>query len=188
MPYIIYACIESSIETNRCMSKQFKKLFNKRIPCGYSMSTIWAIDHIEKEHNFHRGKECMKNICTSLREHAKIKNIIDFGKTKMPPLTKLELKPHQDAKVCYICEKRILKKLSKSVNCHKIRDHCHYKGKYTDAAHSICNLKFNIFFITIHIMMIIDNHFIIKNSQKGLRENLNLSGKIEKSTTPFLFQ
>ena len=91
------------------------------------------------------------------------KNVIDFGKTKMPPLTKEELKPHQDAKVCYICRKRILKKLSKSVNYQKVRDHCHYKGKYTDTAHSICNLKFNIFFITIHIMIIIDNHFIIKN-------------------------
>ena len=76
MPYIIYACIESSIKTNRCMSKQSRKLFDnkigKRIPCGYSVSTIWAINHIEKEHNFHRGKECLKKICTSLREHAKM--------------------------------------------------------------------------------------------------------------------
>ena len=24
----------------------------------------------------------------------------------------------------------------------KIRDHCHYAGEYTGAAHSICNLKY----------------------------------------------
>ena len=24
---------------------------------------------------------------------------------------------------------------------HKIRDHCHYNGKFSGAAHSICNLR-----------------------------------------------
>ena len=24
---------------------------------------------------------------------------------------------------------------------HKVWDHCHYPGKYRDAAHNICNLK-----------------------------------------------
>ena len=55
----------------------------------------------------------------------------------MLPLTK-------DAKVCYICGKRILKKLSKSMNYRTVRDHCHYAAKYRGAAHSICNLKFNV--------------------------------------------
>ena len=42
----------------------------------------------------------MKKSCTSLREHSN--NIIDFEKKKMLPLTKEKLKPHQDAKVCYV--------------------------------------------------------------------------------------
>ena len=50
----------------------------------------------------------MKKFCESLREHAK--NIIDFEKKKMLPLRKEELKSHQDAKVCYVCGKIILKK------------------------------------------------------------------------------
>ena len=25
---------------------------------------------------------------------------------------------------------------------HKIRDHCHYNGKFSGAAHSICNLRY----------------------------------------------
>ena len=64
----------------------------------------------------------MKKFCESLREHAK--NVIDFEKKKKLPL-KEEVKSHQDAKVCYICGKRILKKLSKSINYRKVRDHCH---------------------------------------------------------------
>ena len=35
--------------------------------------------------------------------------------------------------------KRSLKK-----NYWKVRVHCHYTGKYRGAAHSICNLKFNL--------------------------------------------
>ena len=54
----------------------------------------------------------------------------------MLPLTKEELKSHQDARNCYICEKRILKTLLKSINYRNVRDHCHYTGKYKGAAES----------------------------------------------------
>ena len=86
----------------------------------------------------------MKKFCTFLREHTK--NIIDFEKRKMLPLTKEELKLNQDAKVCYICGKNILKTFAKDNNYRKVRDHCHYTGKYIGAAHSICNivLAFNV--------------------------------------------
>ena len=62
----------------------------------------------------------------------------------MLTLAKEEIKSHQDAKVCYVCGKRILKKLSKSINYQKNRDHCHYKGQYRGIAHSICNLNCNV--------------------------------------------
>ena len=55
----------------------------------------------------------------------------------MLPLTKEKQKSHQDAKVCSICGKIILRKLAKNKNHRKFRDHHHYTGKYRDAAHSI---------------------------------------------------
>ena len=64
------------------------------------MSTIWAFDHMENKHTLYRTKDCMKKFRTSLREHAK--NIIDIEQNKMLPLTKEELKSHQDARVCNI--------------------------------------------------------------------------------------
>ena len=39
---------------------------------------------------------------------------------------------------------KILKRLSKSKNYRKVRYHCHFTGKYRVAAHSTCNLKFNV--------------------------------------------
>ena len=61
------------------------------------MSKIWAFDHIKSKHTFYCGKDCMKKFCEFLKEHAK--NIIDFEKKKMLPLTKEELRSHQDAKL-----------------------------------------------------------------------------------------
>ena len=37
-------------------------------------------------------------------------------------------------KICYICKKEF------EIRDHKVRDHCHYTGKYRGAAHNICNL------------------------------------------------
>ena len=46
-------------------------------------------------------------------------------------LTKEELKLHQNAKVCYICGKRFVKKFANYKNYWKVRDHCHFTGKYS---------------------------------------------------------
>ena len=42
------------------------------------MSTIWTFDDIENKHNLYRGEGCMKNFCTSSREH--VTYLIDFEK------------------------------------------------------------------------------------------------------------
>ena len=62
----------------------------------------------------------------------------------MLSLTNKELKAHKDTKICYICGKYFIKKLSRVINYQKVRDHCHYTGKYRGPANSICNLKFNV--------------------------------------------
>ena len=50
-----------------------------------------------------RGKNCMKNFCLDLKEHAT--RIINYEKKEMKPLTKEEKKIHREQKVCYICKK-----------------------------------------------------------------------------------
>ena len=76
---------------------------------------------------------------------------------------KMLLLSHQDAKVCYICWKRILKTLSKSINDPKVRDPCHSTGKFRGVAHSICNSKLpNEIPILSHNSSKYDYHFIIK--------------------------
>ena len=61
---------------------------------------------------------------------------------KMFPLTKKELKSHQNAVECYICREIFIRKFAKYKNHCKVTEHYHYTGKYRGAAHSMCNLKY----------------------------------------------
>ena len=82
MQYIIYADIESLIKkiggcANNPENSSTAKI-GEHIPCGNSMSTIWAFHNIGNKHTLYRGADCVKMFCTSLREHAT--NVINFEK------------------------------------------------------------------------------------------------------------
>ena len=54
----------------------------------------------------------------------------------MMPLTIKENKLFHEKKVCHICKKEFC-----TDNNDKVRDHCHFTGKYRGAAHNVCNLN-----------------------------------------------
>ena len=90
MPYIVYANMESLIKkidgyaNNR--EKPSTTKIGEHIPCRYSMLTIWAFNNIENKPNLYHVEDCTEKFHESLRKHAK--NIIDFKKKKVLPLTK----------------------------------------------------------------------------------------------------
>ena len=86
-------------------------------------------------------------------------------KEKMLMLAKEKLKSHQDTKVCYIYGEQILTKLAKDKIYQKVRDRCHYTGKYRVAVHSICKSKFSVpneIPVVFHDGSNCDYRFIIK--------------------------
>ena len=82
MPFIIYANRNlrkvDGCKNNPEISSTTK--VSKHIPSAFSMSTISSFKIILNKHDVHRGKDCMKNFCESLREHAM--KIINFKKKK----------------------------------------------------------------------------------------------------------
>ena len=67
---------------------------------------------------------------------AKITNKLynDFYSRPLPlKLTPDEKELFNKAKICHICNKELLND--------KVRDHCHFSGKYRGAAHNSCNLR-----------------------------------------------
>ena len=113
--YVIYADIESLIKKIcNCKNnpeKSSRTKIARHIPCGYSLPTISAFNHIENKHSLHCRKDCVKMLCESLRENAK--NMIDFEKKKIIPLTKKQLKPRQGAANVIFVEKNSQKGLQK---------------------------------------------------------------------------
>ena len=55
----------------------------------------------------------------------------------MTPLTNEEKESYENQKICHICKKEFN-------NDNKVRDNCHYTGKYRGAAHNKCNLNYKI--------------------------------------------
>ena len=82
-------------------------------------------------------------------------------KKEMILLTNEEKESYEKQKVCYICGKEF----SINKNYCKVRDHCHYTGKFRGAAHNNCNLRYKIpkeIPIVFHNGSTYDYHFIIK--------------------------
>ena len=79
----------------------------------------------------------------------------------MIPLTNKEKESYEKQKICYICKKEF----SADKKYCKVRDHCHYTGKFIGAAHNNCNLRYKIpkeISIAFHNGSVYDYHFIIK--------------------------
>ena len=57
----------------------------------------------------------------------------------MIPLTGEENQSYCDQSTCYICKKEFSTDDKK--HC-KVRDHCHFTGKYRGAVHNIHNLRY----------------------------------------------
>ena len=58
----------------------------------------------------------------------------------MDPLAEQEKESYANASICFICEKPF----GNDKNAIKVRDHCHYTGKYRGAAYRACNIRYKI--------------------------------------------
>ena len=168
VPFIIYADLEPLLENmstrHNNPEKSSATKINKHTPSGYSLFTMnylhYSFDTIKDKLDYYRGKNCMKNFCLDLREHAT--KIINYEKKEMILLKKEEKDRHNVQNVCHIC-KKVFSTDYNNKKYHK--DHCRYTGKYRGAAHDICNLRYKKpteIPVVFHNGSTYDNHFIIK--------------------------
>ena len=89
-----------------------------------------------------RREYYIKRLCKKFKELAF--EIINYKEKEMIPITNEENECYEKPKVCYICKEEFsTDKNDKNTFklYHKVRDQCHYAGKFREAAHSICNLR-----------------------------------------------
>ena len=141
-PYIEVADIESLLrKVDTCAndpSKSSTEKKNEHEVCRYSFFTDCLFDKKNSKLDYYRGKGSLKIFCQDLKKQAR--SIIDFEKKDMNLTPEEEFSFYMTDK-CYICNKPFYK--DKKNNYIKVRDHCHYTGKYRGAAHKIGNLMYN---------------------------------------------
>ena len=136
VPFIIYADIESLIKSIQTCEpnpqSSYTKKYQKHEPISFSYYIKCFDDNaFSQEPRTYTGSDAMQKFVESLeKDIIEIANIPEvdmiFGKE--------EAARFNEETKCWICEKEL--------NDDKVRDHCHFTGRYRGAAHNSCNLKY----------------------------------------------
>ena len=174
LPFVIYADFECfTIPVNSCQpnpEKSYTTTYQKHEPSGFCLYLKGVVDNFKPI--VYTKKKPDEDISQKFIEYVvKLTHKIYkdyYQKPKPYNLTKEEEKEFQSASICYICEEEfsIDKKTNKFV---KVRDHCHFTGKYRGAAHNQCNLSCRkplILPVIFHNLQGYDAHLFIKQLAK----------------------
>ena len=188
--FIVYADLKSLLEKMSTCHNNPKKSsttkINKHTPSDYSLFTHCSFDVTKNNLDYYRGKNCMKNFCLDLRECET--KLINYEKKETMLLTKEEKKIHCKQKVSYICQKGFSTD-DGNKKYFKVKDHCHYTGKYRGAAHDICNLKYKTpkeVPVVFHNGSTYGYHFIIKELAEKIEGQFECLGEYTGKYFTFL--
>ena len=123
----------------------------------------------------------MERCCKDLREHAM--KIINFEGKEMILLTDKEMSFVKSKKFVTFAKKEFSTDENDKYTFklyRKVRDHCHYTGKFIGAAHSICNLRYKTtkeIPIVFHNGSTYDYHFKINKLAKEFYGRLECLGE-----------
>ena len=171
-PFVIYADFESILKPlNTCKpdpNKSYTLKYNEHEPVSfvYYIKSFNESVYESKLRSYVKENEedpdTIDVFINWLEEDVKI--ISKLGNEPMI-ITKEEEEQFKQASNCWIC--------GKLLNIQdRVRDHCHYTGRYRGAAHNLCNLKYskpNNISIFFHNLAGYDSHLIIKKLNTNMR-------------------
>ena len=140
VPFIMYADFESMLEPIQGVSNDpnvsSTRGVNAHKPSGWCLHSKFTYGRVKNPTTQYRGSDCVERFCEHITSEDK-RLYTSFPEVPMIPLTKEKFKEFKRATKCHICFKSFKDK-------GKVRDHCHYTGKYRGAAHFGCNLRYKI--------------------------------------------
>ena len=144
IPFVVYADFECFTKPmNTCSpnpEKSYTYNYQKHEPSGFCFYIKGIDPNISIKPIIYTKTNSDDNVAEIfVNKLAKVTNKIynDFYLRPIPlRLTRQEQISFDKAEICHICRKELL--TDKGVD--KVRDHCHFTGKYRGAAHNSCNL------------------------------------------------
>ena len=165
VPFVFYADFEAftkEIQTTPQSDKvSFTQKYQHHQPSGFCYKIVGqnikrCVLFRAKDENEDVSQKFIEMLEEDIK---KIYKEFNFSK-KVLPLTKKEQSEFENAKICWICQKGFEEKDK------KVRDHCHFTGKFRGAAHNKCNLQFKKPTFTpviFHNLSGYDAHLFVKN-------------------------
>ena len=171
VPFIVYADMESLIKNmDNCdpdPNKSYTKKYQKHEPISFSYYIKCFNDSVyESRLRTYTGKDAMDVFIKWLEEDVKaIANI----KPKEMIFMEEDKKQFNKSLLCWICKEPF--------KGNKVRDHCHYTGRYRGPACNSCNLKYRkpkFIPVVFHNLSGYDSHLFIKKlGSPNEKENMD---------------
>ena len=176
VPFIMYADFESilkpiqGLENNPRISST--RGINNHVPSGWCVHSKFAYGKVENPLKLYHGEDCVKKFCDHVVGEAH-RLYQSFPGKPMKPLNPKEMDSYKKSERCHICFK-----LFKEDNP-RVRDHCHYTGRYRGPAHTKCNLQYKILSyipIMFHNLLGYDAHLFIKELAASSTDRAEMGG------------
>ena len=170
LPFIIYADTEALIKKmQNCdpnPQNSYTKKYQKHEPISFSYYIKSFDDNVYKSKlRKYKGKDAMEKFVEWIEEDVKeIANIPDVQMIFGPN----ESKQFNEATKCWICNEEFDDTADEKGyrKNEKVKDHCHYTGRFRGAAHNSCNLNYKkpkFIPVVFHNLSGYDSHLFIKN-------------------------
>ena len=170
VPFIIYADTEALIkEMHNCdpnPQSSYTKKYQEHEPISFSYYIKCFDDNVyEPKLRKYTGEDAMEKFVEWIEEDVKeIANIPDVEMIFGPD----ELNQFNSATKCWICNEEFDDTADEKGyrKNKKVKDHCHYTGRFRGAAHNSCNLKYKkpkFIPVVFHNLSGYDSHLFIKN-------------------------
>ena len=170
VPFIIYADTEALIkEMHNCdpnPQNSYTKKYQKHEPISFSYYIKCFDDNVYKSKlRKYTGEDAMEKFVEWIEEDVKeIANIPDVEMIFGPD----ELNQFNNTTKCWICNEEFDDTADEKGyrKNEKVKDHCHYTGRFRGAAHNSCNLKYKkpkFIPVVFHNLSGYDSHLFIKN-------------------------
>ena len=147
VPFVIYADFEAlTRKIDSCSpvgDKSYTQAYQKHEPSGFGYKVVCHYDQkYSKPTVIYRGENVIQKFIRDLfLEVSDLQKIIESDFQKPLIMTESDEKDFQNAKKCWICQKRYKRDEGENI---PLRDHCHITGKYRGSAHKTCNFRLQI--------------------------------------------
>ena len=162
VPSMMYADFEAILEPMQGLSpdpiEPYTKDISKHIPSGFCVYSKFAYGKVDNPLRLYRGEDCVEKFCNHIKEEAR-RLYHMFPEKPMDPITNKQWTLYKRASKCHISFKPF------NFKNPKVRDHCHYTGKYRGPTHRNCNLRYRIpsnIPVVFHNLSSYDAHLFIK--------------------------